>query len=81
MFRGVFSVELVTGIERLYVDFMGYNPHIKPDYSSFFMLIFPKIGKKNTLEKSKVRSKVGSNYRMASRLFVSASMTLKRRYS
>ncbi len=70
-----------TGLERIYVDFVGYNSHIKPDYSSFFVRIFPKIGKKNTLEKGKVWSKVWSNYRMASRLCVSASMTLNRRYS
>lgn len=70
-----------TGLERIYVNFAGYNSHIKPDYSSFFVRIFPKIGKKNTLEKSKVWSKVWSNYRMASRLCVSASMTLNRRYS
>ena len=49
-----------TGLERIYVDFVGYNSHIKPDYSSFFVRIFPKIGKKNTLEKGKVWSKVWS---------------------
>ena len=49
-----------TGLERIYVDFWGYNSHIKPDYSSFFVRIFPEIGKKNTLEKSKVWSKVWS---------------------
>ena len=76
-----FNMVAGTGLERIYVNFAGYNSHIKPDYSSFFVRIFPKIGKKNTLEKSKVWSKVWSDYRMASRLCVSASMTLNRRYS
>ena len=57
----VFSLVDGTGLERIYADFAGYNSHIKLDYSSFFMRIFPKIGKKNTLEKSKVWSKVWSN--------------------
>lgn len=39
---------------------MGYNQHIKPDYSPFFVLLLLSIGKKNTLEKSKVWSKVWS---------------------
>ena len=49
-----------TGLERIYVDFAGYNSHIKLDYSSFFVLLLLSIGKKNTLEKSKVWSKVWS---------------------
>lgn len=39
---------------------MGCNPHIKPDYSPFFVLFLLSIGKKNTPEKSKVWSKVWS---------------------
>ena len=49
-----------TGLERRCVNFMGYNPHIKPDYSPLFVLLLLSIGKKNTLEKSKVWSKVWS---------------------